>query len=1039
MTRRCFSIAILLAEFALIPLRSLAAQGVAGASVHGTVVSSSGKPVLNARVSLIDSANGAIRSTTTGENGVFAFENVAVGGPYSLETRAVGFAPASVIGIVLHVGDRLEPRLLLEENETQKLDAVLIRGATLRDAGAGGPAYSIPGEAVRRLPLLNREFVGLFAMAPQATGATAYSISGQHSRFNEIQVDGGSSGDFFGVNVTPGSNTGAKSLSIEAIEEIRILVAPFDVRQGGFSGGLINAVTRSGTNDLHGSTFVSFANASLVGRDTAEIRAQDFYSAQYGMTIGGPILHDRLHFFVAADLQSRRSSFVGPSVTDPATGISESTARRAEEIFRDKYGFNAGSAESPPIEQPNANLFAKISGELSPNHRFALTETVVSARSDNLNRLVRDRNNRDGWQLSESGFVSHTRSLTTRLAVTSEFREVSNELIASFVTTNDDLQSQNRVPLFLVQGDLPNTYLAGGSVKNAQGTETDQRIIELTDNLSWNRGNHFLTLGTQNQFLHFRDNFFLGSWGVWTFGSVDALEQRQPLRYEVALPLREGGPLADYSSAQIAGYVQDRWNITSQFTLTGGLRVDLPFSDAPARNEALASNTSLGNVETSVFPSGNAVFSPRVGFAYAIGRRRDTMLRGGAGGFSGRPPFAWLTNAYSNTGRDQTLLVCNPANGVPTPTTDIGSLPDHCLNASTPGASVPSVTYFSPDFRFQRATKYVLGVDHAFGRGLTASLDFIRTTTANTVFVRDINLVDRGFDAEGRVMYGTISTAGLARPTRIDSLSFGSVYRFDNRSGDRSTSITVLLDKHWQSGGLLEIGYNWSRAMDVMSLAGFNGPLISQNNPIDGSLTNRRLRTSNRDILHNLVITFLAPAIRRVSASLFFRARSGTPYAYVANGDANADGTQSNDLAYVPLNPTDISLTNPDAYSALDAFIESERCLRDQRGRVMQRSSCRNPAVQRVDARLSTPISFGGGRSFELSADFFNLPNMLNGNWGLIRETSNREGVSLLSVAGWDAAANRPRYTVPSVLPSRRHVLVDDSRWRIQLGGRYIF
>jgi len=235
------------------------------------------------------------------------------------------------------------------------------------------------------------------------------------------------------------------------------------------------------------------------------------------------------------------------------------------------------------------------------------------------------------------------------------------------------------------------------------------------------------------------------------------------------------------------------------------------------------------------------------------------------------------------------------------------------------------------------------------------------------------------------------------------------------------------------------VGYNWSRTMDVMSLAGFNGPLISQNNPIDGSLTNRRLRTSGRDIPQNLVITYLAPAFHRVSASLFYRARSGTPYAYVAGGDANADGTQSNDLAYVPLNSTDVSLTNPDAYSALDAFIESEACLRDQRGRVMERSSCRNPGVQRLDARFSTPISLGGGRSFELSADFFNLPNMLHGNWGLVRETSNREGVSLLSVAGWDANANRPRYTVPAVLPSRGHVSVDDSRWRIQLGGRYIF
>lgn len=358
MTRHRVSTAILLAEFLLIPLRSLPAQGVAGASVSGSVVASSGKPVANATVSLRDSTTGAIRTWTTHATGAFAFDNVQVG-PYILQTRAVGFSPASITGIVLHVGDKLQTQVVLKENETQQLDAVLIRGSTLRDAGAGGPAYSIPGDAVRRLPLLNRDFVGLFAMAPQATGAIAYSISGQHSRFNAIQVDGGSSSDFFGVNVTPGSGAGAKSVSVEAIEEIRLLVAPFDVRLGGFSGGLINAVTRSGTNKLHGSSFVSFANASLVGPDTAEARAQDFNSTQVGFTVSGPIQRNRLQFFLAADIQSRRAQFVGPPVSDPVTGISAATAQRAEEIFRDTYGFSAGSAQPPPIDQPNTNFLER--------------------------------------------------------------------------------------------------------------------------------------------------------------------------------------------------------------------------------------------------------------------------------------------------------------------------------------------------------------------------------------------------------------------------------------------------------------------------------------------------------------------------------------------------------------------------------------------------------------------------------------------------------------------------------------------------------
>ena len=378
-------------------------------------------------------------------------------------------------------------------------------------------------------------------------------------RFNAIQVDGASSNDFFGTTITPGANVGAKVISLEALEEIRVLVAPFDVRQGGFSGGLINAVTRSGTNRLRGSAFSSIARAGLVGRDTSGAGAGDFDVSQYGVSIGGPIIRDRLHFFAVADLQSSRTAFVGPAAGDPTTGISEAAARRAAQIFHDQYGFDSGGPEAPTLYNPNSNVFVKLSWQPSRNHLIDLTQTWVNARSDVLTRAITGR---DGWQLSNSGSSQGSNSVVTRARATSSFGSFTNEIIASFTTAKIRLRSNNRVPVFLVQGDLGNTLIAGGSARGAQDVDTDQRIFELSDDVSWTRGTHQLTLGTQDQLLHFHDNFFLGPWGAWTFASVDALERRDPIRYEVALPLRPGGPLADYLATLVAGYAQDRWSPT---------------------------------------------------------------------------------------------------------------------------------------------------------------------------------------------------------------------------------------------------------------------------------------------------------------------------------------------------------------------------------------------------------------------------------------------------------------------------------------------
>jgi hypothetical protein len=352
------------------------------------------------------------------------------------------------------------------------------------------------------------------------------------------------------------------------------------------------------------------------------------------------------------------------------------------------------------------------------------------------------------------------------------------------------------------------------------------------------------------------------------------------------------------------------------------------------------------------------------------------------------------------------------------------------LRSSGTSAPVPVVTIFARDMRFQQAIKLDVGVEHEFEGEYVGSLDIVHTTTRNTMTIVDRNLAAPSANAEGRLMYGSIASTGTARPARIDGAHFGPVYEFENRTGDRATTVATELHRAWSSGAFVQLGYAWSRTEDLISLLGVSSTLMFQNNPIDGSIADRQLRRSNRDVPQSVVATAVVPLPFSATASFVFRAHSGAPYAYLVGGDANADGTSGNDLAYIPRDARDITLVSSDSFPKLDAFIEQEGCLRRQRGRVMSRNSCRNASVQSLDVRLAKSV-----RGLEVSAEIFNVPNLVNRGWGLVRETTNREGVPLLSVAGWDAAANRPVYNV--TLPSRDRVVPDASRWRIQLGARF--
>lgn len=1004
------------------------AQGVTSAAVSGTISREGGGPIEGAVVQITNTATGARMQMATGASGRYLFENVQVGGPYTLQARAIGFEATTKTGIMLTLGQRLIENFTLRASVVT-LQELAVEGAVnpLINANRTGPAQMISDTAISRLPLLGRNFTSLLNVSPQVspTSTGGLSIGGQNNRFNTIQIDGGVNNDVFGLAAsgTPGGGAGAKPLSIEALKEFQILVAPFDVRQGSFSGGLVNGVTKSGTNTWSGSLFGYTQRPSLVGKDTAGAEVADFDIKQYGGTLGGPIIRDRLHFFAAADLQSSATPFTGNNVSDPTIGITQATIDRVRNALINRYGFDPGGSDEPIIQRPDKNFFGKLSWTVN-NGLVELSHNYVDAGDDNLNRTTLDRIDRDGFILSNSGYTFASTTNSTRLKYTGLVGRASVDVLLGRQTVRDAREIPNRVPQIMVQ-DAPNRYIAAGGERFSHANSLDQDIYELTANVTFGLGNHRLTVGTHNEFFSFVNVFFEGSLGVWTFNNVADLEAATPApsRYLRNIEVRPGGAVADFGVRQFGGYLQDQWNPTDRLALTLGLRFDVPFSDKPVTNPALQANPSFG-FNTGDFPSGNVLISPRFGFNYDLRGDNATVLRGGAGIFSGRPPYVWMANAFTNTGVERVTITCTGA-GVPTFTVDPENQPGSCANAGVPQPPAAAVNYFVPDFKFQQALKFSLGLDHRLPWSMVGTLDFLHTRGRNQMYLTDANRVPGAVNTEGRQLYTRVSTA------------FTQVIVHENRNGDQSTSLTAQLQKSFSDGLSFSAAYTWAKSEDLMTFTSSTASSNLTNTTLDGTHADRNLRTSAFDVPHRLKLSGTANLPLGFVASVIYSGRSGSPYAYNISGDANGDGLSNNDLFYVPASAGEISLANPADYARLDAFIEQEECLRSQRGRIMERNSCRNPWQSFIDVRLGKVFETIGNQRLEVTADVFNFLNLINGDWGLVRQTNTFEQRSLLNLSGTDNVNGRPIYSVPGALPSREQVQIGPSRWRVQLGARY--
>lgn len=1048
---------------AMLP-RLILAQGVTTAAVQGTVRAQSGTPLEGAIVTLINNSTGSRFQAESRPSGRYVMENVPVGGPYTIEARAIGYEAGRKTEVMLSLGQRFTADFSLTPSVVQ-LEELTVSGTIdpLINRGRTGPASTVSDSTIANLPLLGRNFTDLVLTLPQVvptSSAGGRSIGGQNNRFNTIQIDGGVNNDIFGLAAsgTPGGQANAKPISLEAVQEFQVLTAPFDVRQGSFSGGLLNAVTKSGTNRFTGSVFGYLQSQDLVGADTAGADISAFNVKQFGGTLGGPIIRDRLHFFVSADIQKRESPFTGQSVAEGTTGISQARVDSVQSILVNQYGFDPGNAADPTLENPDKNLFGKITYQLGVNSQLEISHNFVDATSD---EFIRDAKRnpaspsatttmRDGFELSNSGYQFRSKTNSTRGKWTTIFGgRFNNELLVGYQTVRDKRELPNRVPLIFVRDTAPNAYIAAGAERFSHANSLDQDIFEITDNLTFDWGLHRITVGTHNEFFSFNNVFFPASLGVWAFGSADSLAQGLPFRYERALgtAARPEGPVADFSVQQYGLYAQDQFALTPRLTITAGLRFDVPYNDKPNRNPAL---DSIMGINTADFPSGNILWSPRLGVNWDVKGDGNTIVRGGAGIFSGRPPYVWISNGFVNTGLEQVSLVCQGAGEVPTFTIDVDNLPSQCAGGGGPTAAAATINYFDPDFKFQQALKFSVGLDQRLPWGMVGTLDFLHTRNLNDLYLQDVNLVAGGINGEGRLIYGTPNPAGNGSITRTTVTSaFRQVVEHSNKNGAFSTYITAQVQKRFDNGVAFNASYSYGTTRDFITLGSSIATSNLSNTVLDGTQAARRRRRSAFDVPHKVTLSGTVALPFNSSVSLIYVGRSGTPFTYIVNGDANGDGISTNDIVYVPRDINDISLTVPTGstpeaeFAKLDNFINQNACLRNQRGSIMRRNTCRNPWVNFVNARISKSFNTLRGQALEVTADIFNLLNFIDSDWGLVRESNQFEALQLLRLTGYDTRGtpetddDRARYSLQ--IPGLERIQTSPSRWRVQLGARYTF
>lgn len=1044
----------------------------------GGLVTHDGQPVVGAEVTITHVESGTVSRASTDASGRYNARGLRVGGPYTITITKPGEGTKTEDGVYLSVNQTASVNAALTGDVAtlETVNAIAVAGGSdMFSATKMGAGTNVGREQIESLPSVNGNIQDFMRLDPRVAfvdrASGTISAGGLNPRYNSINIDGVSASDTFGLE---GNNmtTRRQPVSMEAIEAIDVNLSNYDVSIASAAGATVNAVTKSGTNEFHGSVYGYMRDGDWFGDNPDGSKFNGFTKEKtYGATFGGPIVKDKLFFF--ANYEKFQQDAPGLDLGSTALGkanakYSLADVTRAQQIAQ-AYGFDAGSLDS----NGNTDLeeyALKLDWNINDNHR-------ASFRYSKLDQSKLRINGASSTSQASLSSYWYQHEKTVESYVGQLFSDWSENFSTEFKASYRDYSAIRVVPT-----DAPSVAIYFDGTVAAPtgdvlflGTETNSQGNILTTK-TWNYygagtltlDNHDLKFGVDYTTNDVYNLFGRNSWGVYTFLGLDNFANGRWSSYQLNSERTPGSIAADYKNSNIGLFIQDTWYVNNNLTLTLGLRGDRPdVSPNPTYNAA--AETYFGYNNSKIFSS-DFLIQPRFGFNYTFDTDRPTQMRGGVGLFQGDAPQVWIGNSYSNTGFNYnaySYTAYNPA--LPfSPNKDTQPIP------TAPGSATQGVSFVGNDFKLPSLYKANLALDHETPwYGIVASAELLVTKVKNGLYYKSLNIgrvnnpgedpAPAYYGPDGRALYWNPSQTGRPWATGNNRYNrngaYSDVFLIENTDKGKTQQFTVSLSKPFSEGGdwSWNLGYTYTHATEVGSLtsstasSGWGYQYAFNAN----SETENTSRYEIKDRISgslNWKHKFFGDYETRVG--LVYEGRSGRPYSYVYNGDANGDSRSTNDLFYVPSGPGDVlfgSLSSTGAFTANPAlekqffdWLAQNPQLAKYAGSYAPANGFRSSWINTFDVHISQQLpGFFKGHKSEVWLDIQNVGNLLNKDWGQIYDYGFFADARVANLQG----IYNGKYvynTLYTDQPSAANADADGfntgvSQWSLNLGFRYEF
>jgi len=1034
------TIKCLIAAFAAMLMAVVASAQVTTSALGGRVVDANGEPVIGAAVVATHTPSGTVYGVVTNEAGRYTINGMRSGGPYSVEVSCLGYQSVVYTDLTLQLAETSALNAELKEDSEMLGEAMVIAAAASKFAAEKtGAATNISGSQITSLPTVTRSITDVTRLSPY--GGNGMSFAGADGRTANFTVDGANFNNNFGLNSNlPG---GGSPISIDAIEEMQVVISPYDVRQTNFIGGGVNAITKSGTNTFRGTAYVYHQNQDLHGDTVAGVqidgaRAKDM-NTTYGFTLGGPIIKNKLFFFVNAEI-TKTPSVVnrwrgtsdmdenGNGIGNPENYISRTTLydlERVSKFVKERYGYDTGSWTDFPADESNRKILARLDWNINDNHKLAVRYNYTLNRywsspngtsMDGGSRLSSYRMSKNSMSYANSMYSQDNLVNSLSLDLNSRFSDnLSNQFLVTYSQLNDVRGSNSELfPFIDIKKDGDN-YLSLGYELFTLNNGVHNTIATLKDDLTYYAGNHKVVFGLSAEY-QMADNVYMrNGTGYYRYNSVDDfLNDAAP--EVVALTYGYNGeeqPAARVRFYKAGLYAQDDWNVNDSFKLSYGLRLDGLFfnnSDVVTNNAILAidyydDNGNKRNIDTGKWPSASITVSPRIGFNWDVTEDRSLTLRGGTGLFSGRIPLVFFTNMPTNSGSVQYKAALGPsgdkvdmsqfAGGLQVDkdgNATIAALRDKLISIGYPknyepkdGVLPSSIAAVDPKFKMPQVWKTSLAVDYNFPTSFPFSItaEAIYNKTINAVCASDWSLLP----PEGFAKFNGVDN----RPIFPDNYRRGTkAIVLENTSKGYGWSANLTMRMQPIEGLSLMAAYTHTVSKEVTGMPGSDAESAMYYVPTVAGINRTGLHNSQYVTPDRVVASVTHSDKSGNHFSFIYEAwRGGYNYSYMLTNDMNGD-TYQYDAIYIPTDEQvknkEFRFVSEDDANRFLAFAHNDKYLSKNQGKYAEAYSVYSPWVHRVDFSYKHDFKVNIGKTtnvLQLCLDVKNLLNMFNSSWGV--------------------------------------------------------